>query len=29
MASVHDFRDYAQRTMSSKAFKELDDGSAD
>ena len=29
MASVHDFREYAQRTMSSKAFKELDDGSAD
>lgn len=29
MASVYDFRDYAQRTMSAKLFKELDDGSAD
>jgi hypothetical protein len=29
MASVLDFRDYAMRTMSTKMFKELDDGAAD
>ncbi len=29
MASVPDFRDYAQKTMSQKLFKEIDDGAAD